>query len=529
MCGVLAEFLVLASCTDNFKSWNTNPYEVTDSEMEMDNLSTGSYFVQMEKNVFVIEQMPQIGASTYQISQNLAGDIYSGYMGACGTWFQGSNNTTYDLSIDWKNAAFERGFVGIMPAWKTICEKADMMKQPQVAALATIVKVEAMHRLADMYGPLPYSKFGSGELQNPYDSQQAIYDSFFKELTDAVEVLTSFYNKDHTATILSNYDFIYNGNVENWIKFANTLKLRLAIRIAYVDPVKAQQMAEEAVNHSIGVIVKTSEVARLQHTSDLIYRHPLYVIGQGEFNDCRMGATMDSYLNGYSDPRINSYFKLSTAGKFTGIRTGINIVRAQYAEKAPFSDLNILASSDLVWINPSESYFLRAEGALRGWKMNGSAKDLYETGVRTSFAYTGAANVENYLQDNTSTPAPYIDPANSGNNVPAGNPHLGKITIKWNDGAGFEENLERIITQKWIAIFPDGQEAWSEYRRTGYPKVFPVLVNNSGGKINTEKQIRRIPFPNTEYMNNRVNVTQAARLLGGDDTGGTTLWWDKKK
>ena len=105
---------------------------------------------------------------------------------------------------------------------------------------------------------------------------------------------------------------------------------------------------------------------------------------------------------------------------------------------------------------------------------------------------------------------------------------MGKVTIKWNEEAGFEENLERIITQKWIAIYPDGQEAWSEFRRTGYPKVFPVVKNNSGGTIDTNEQVRRIPFPSTEYRDNAANVTAAVALLGGDDNGGTHLWWDKK-
>lgn len=517
-----------SSCTDNYLDYNTNPHQATKEAMEKDNLSTGSYFVQMQKNVFVLEQLPDIGASVYQTIQNLAGDIYSGYMGACGTWNGGSNNTTYDLSIDWKNAGFERAFVGVMPAWLAIEKEANKLQQPQVAAVATIVKVEAMHRTTDMYGPLPYLNFGKGGLTNTYDGQKEIYDSFFAELNDAIAVLTDFNQKDPSAKVLENFDFIYAGNVQNWIKFANTLKLRLAMRIVYADAAKAQKMAEEAVNHPIGVITATNEVAKLNHTENMNYRNMLFIIGQGEFNDIRMGATIDSYMNGYNDPRMNSYFKPSTAGKYTGIRTGINIIREQYAEKAPFSDLNITASTDIVWLNPAESYFLRAEGALRGWDMGGTAQSFYESGVRSSFAFSGASNVDAYLRDNTKVPAPYTDPSTSGNSVAAGSPLLGTITIQWNESDGFERKLERIITQKWLAIFPDGQEAWSEFRRTGYPKVLPVMVNRSGGKINTAKQIRRIPFPNTEYRDNRAAVEQAATLLGGEDHGGTPLWWDKK-
>ena len=96
------------------------------------------------------------------------------------------------------------------------------------------------------------------------------------------------------------------------------------------------------------------------------------------------------------------------------------------------------------------------------------------------------------------------------------------------DGASKEEMQERIITQKWIAMFPNGQEAWSEFRRTGYPKVIPIVNNLSGGKVDTNVQVRRMTFPRSEYSNNAAGVAAATALLGGADTGGTKLWWDKK-
>lgn len=88
--------------------------------------------------------------------------------------------------------------------------------------------------------------------------------------------------------------------------------------------------------------------------------------------------------------------------------------------------------------------------------------------------------------------------------------------------------LEKIITQKWIAMYPNGQEAWSEFRRTGYPKVIPVVNNLSNGTIDTDIQVRRMTFPRSEYANNAAAVKEAASLLGGADNGGTKLWWDKK-
>jgi hypothetical protein len=129
-----------------------------------------------------------------------------------------------------------------------------------------------------------------------------------------------------------------------------------------------------------------------------------------------------------------------------------------------------------------------------------------------------------------STPAPYVDPkavTPGQNNVAAGSPWLSTITIKWNDADAFDKKLERIITQKWIAIYPEGQEAWSEFRRTGYPKLFPVVINNSGGKIATNTFVRRVNLPPDEYLTNPKGAERAAATLGGPDNGGTRLWWDK--
>ncbi|WP_185211194.1 SusD/RagB family nutrient-binding outer membrane lipoprotein, partial [Elizabethkingia meningoseptica] len=107
-------------------------------------------------------------------------------------------------------------------------------------------------------------------------------------------------------------------------------------------------------------------------------------------------------------------------------------------------------------------------------------------------------------------------------------PMLSTITIKWNDGDNFEKKLERIITQKWIALYPDGPEAWAEQRRTGYPIIFQVVNNDSQGAISTTAFIRRVPIPNKYRNNNPIGYQKAVATLGGPDTGGTKLWWDKK-
>ena len=112
------------------------------------------------------------------------------------------------------------------------------------------------------------------------------------------------------------------------------------------------------------------------------------------------------------------------------------------------------------------------------------------------------------------------------NDVNSGDPNLSTITVKWSDADGFETKLERIITQKWISLYPDGQEAWSEFRRTGYPKLFPLVVNKSGGVITGF--IKRLPIPAKYRNSNSGGYQRAVTTLGGADNGGTKLWWDKK-
>ena len=140
----------------------------------------------------------------------------------------------------------------------------------------------------------------------------------------------------------------------------------------------------------------------------------------------------------------------------------------------------------------------------------------------TSFEQHGAGGAAAYVADNTSTPMDYVDPVNGGNSAAA----LSSATIAWNAADDNETKLEKIITQKWVAMFPEGQEAWSEFRRTGYPKIFPVVSNQSGGDVDTDIQIRRIPFVDSELSTNPDGVAGAVSLLGGADNAGTRLWWD---
>lgn len=527
-----AALLALGACTGDFYEKNTNPEEVTDEMLDWDNLRIGSAFSQLAQNVFPVAKQisgsEEYGSSNFQVIQDLAGNIFAGYTGATKPAFVANNQ--YDvLAETWHNFMHDDAFKRAMGPWTQL--DAQREASPEAVALADVLKVTVMHRVTDTYGPIAYLSIGKKGVQQQYDSQQAVYRKFFEELDAAIAVLTDFHEKSPSATILANYDPIYKGNVRAWIKFANTLRLRLAMRVVYADEELAREQAAAAIGHPVGLMTSAADLAQFAKPSKMTaWEYPLYVI-QNEMNDgdSRMGATIDSYMNGYGDPRLKAYFLPNSEGQFRGVRNGIDLQKVNYGKSDLISLVNCKKDDAIVWMKPAEAWFLRAEYELR-WGSKTQAGEYYRQGVSVSFATEGVGSADNYLADKTSVPAKYVDKLVSSNTAAA----LSTITVAWDNAASEEQMLERIITQKYLAIFPDGQEAWSEFRRTGYPKVFPVLINKQPGRISTTKQIRRLDFPSTEYSTNPEAVQAAIMTLNREssnptgDNGGTNLWWDKK-
>lgn len=504
------------SCTKDFEEINKDPYGVSNEQLQIDYKLVGEPFKGVLQNIYSYTP-----AWVTQLQQNLLGDVYSGYMMPPTPFRGNSNNMNYDLVDGWNGTPWSIAYGSVMSPLLE-AERNAGTDFPEFLAWSKICKVEAMHRISDLYGPIIYTKFGvlTADGGVEYDCQEVAYDAFFKDLDAAVATLTPLAQDPNSRKSFTNFDLVYGGDYSKWVRFANSLRLRLAIRISKVDPARARIEAEKAINHVLGVI--TSNDDNFLVTSDGGITHPLNVMDNA-WNDIRMGAPMESILKGYNDPRLGKYFNPSEVvpGQFKGIRQGIAI--AAKSDYQGFSSLADLGKVQLM--TAAEVYFLRAEGAIRNWNMGGTAQSLYETGITTSFAQYGL-DATAYLADGTSTPIPYVDPVNPVNNVDAGNPNLSTATIKWDAGASFEGQLEKIITQKWICMYPDGQEAWSEVRRTGYPKLFPVVINNSGGKIDTDKFIKRVNFVSGEFQTNPTEVAKAIQCLGGPDNGGTALWWD---
>ena len=524
---MIAASLAAVSCTKNFLDRNTNQEEATDEMLTHDNLTTGSAFAQMTKNVIPTYQTTgseEYGTANYQIIDDLAGNMFAGYISPTNTGF--SQNNFYNLNNDgWCKAMFNDAYTRLMGSWTELNKQREEF--PEIAALADIVKIACMHRITDSYGPIPYSEVGSGAVTLAYDSQEAIYKSFFEELDNAITILTNFYEAQPSTKILENFDQIYSGNVGSWVKFANTLRLRLATRVSYVDEALYKAQAEAAINNSVGLMEEANDIAKFNKPNSGSWEYPIYII-QYSFNDAAIGATFETYLNGFNDPRISNYCTIGSDNAYHGVRAGVTL-NANYKSSTLLSHVNCTNNDDVPWMVPAEAWFLKAEYYLRTGD-DAQAQECYEQGIRVAFETVGASGVDAYITDETSTPGSFTDVVNSSNSYRS---DLSDTPIAWSAVSSFENHLEQIITQKWIAMFPIGQEAWSEFRRTGYPSVIPFSVNNSSGGIDTQKQIRRLIYPAEEYRNNAENVTAGIVTLNGEsaeakgDKGGTRLWWDK--
>ena len=512
---LLVGSLFFSSCTGKFIEYNTNPYEATSEQMGYDDYNLQSALIEMEGNVIPVNPF------LYQFMESSMGNVYGGYMSDSNDGFIGRNFSTYSPEEHWYQFPFNNVIPKIYPNHQKIVTKA--ANNPIAIAVADILKVAAIHRVTDIYGHIPYSKIGAnGELKAPYDHQREIYKLFFEQLDGAVQSLM----KNRTSALNANADKVYKGVVDQWIKFANSLKLRLAMRIVYADPTLARTKAEEAVQQEVGTLASNSDNAYNPVVKSPI-REIMYDYNGG---DSRISADITSYMNGYRDPRREMYFQISTftgtgsdqiQNGYHGLRNGIALSSSAIAQK--YSNVNMeKLEGRLMWMNAAECAFLKAEGALRGWNMGGTAESFYQQGIRLSFEQWGVTGADSYLMNETNTPESYRDPMGVNNNSDAPS----TITIKWNNASDFETNLERIITQKWIANFPLGNEAWAEFRRTGYPRLMKVLHNLSKGIVDDQLMARRLPYPQSEYNENTENLKAALEMLGGPDNLATRVWWD---
>ena len=522
--GVVAAFsLTAAACTKNFEKINTDPNGLWEKDLKGDYALYGGPFNQIQLSIHQYTPDWQ-----YQLQQNLNADIWSGYMMTPVNFANNVNNTNYAMVDGWNDRIWLTAYGNVMSPALAVIQRAKADNFPNFEAWGLILKVMAMHRVSDFFGPIVYTKFGTINADGSvtYDSQQEAYTAFFKDLDDAQAKLAPYAEDANAPLAFGRFDLVYGGSYVKWMKFLNSLRLRLAIRIAKADPAKAKAEAEKALSNSFGVIETNAEDFIIDSKT---ITNPLNIISNN-WLDINMGAPMESFLTGYSDPRLPIYFQPATdaafAGQYRGIRSGIQMLDEN--TYLNFSRLGNLGTKTPM-LTAAETWFLRAEAKLNGWADGGvaSIKEAYEKGIQLSFSQWGLSNAAfDAYKVSTAKPKPYVDPKNAVNNVPAGSPVLSTVSPLWNEAGTTAEKREQILTQKWLAIYPESCEAWAEFRRTGYPKLFPVVVNNSNGVVPTGEFIKRVNFVISERENNQGGYQGAVQKLGGADNINTRLWWN---
>lgn len=509
--------LILNACTGEFKDANTNPYEISSKSLEQDYNNIGAYYPTLLGNIF-----------GHQIEENLVAESFCDYMATPTPFTSGINNTTY--YIRW-NAYWNRIYGMLMAPSSQVIKIADAGGYTVFSAWAKLIQIMGMSRLTTYYGPVIYSNYGSLESTIKYDSEPELYNKFFSQL----DLIQSVFSVNKAYSGIKRFDASYSGDITQWMKFVNSLRLRLAIRISNVAPDLARFQGEKAINDPAGLILTNADNMTIS-----LYGGRLYLsIICFEWDDTRMSAGMESFLVGLKDPRIGKFFQPATDNTiysdhptypYKGIRNGAKLVAKD--DHTSFSKINesFKTITKRNYLAASEVYFDLAEAALRGWAGAGNAKTSYENGIRASFEDWGAGGVDAYMADDSNKPIDYIDPKYDGKiNCFTSR---STVTVKWNDADPNELKLEKIITQKWIAGFFNPNEPWADFRRTGYPKLPTVYKNDSNadwGVIPQGEWIKRMPFVNAERTGNPLGIADAVTKLGGPDNIATRLWWDTGK
>ncbi len=355
--------------------------------------------------------------------------------------------------------------------------------------IARILRAYEFSILTNRYGDIPYTSALTGATQVKYDKQQDIYTDLFKELTSAVSSFT-------TNSPVIRGDVIYNGDLTKWKKFANSLRMILAMQLSKVDPATGKTQFIAALNDPGGYISSNTDNFTLTYTTT--FPNAYSALSTASF--FAISKLMVDSLNAYSDPRITAYGEVNSGGKVKGVPYGLNTGHAQsFIAANPDYSLALNKSfktnvSPVVIVSAAFIDLIRAEAALDpNYATGENALTLFTKGVSDSWAQWGVTgDVNAYLSA-------------YGVN--------GSVTRR------------QVQLEEWFSLYGSTEFAWDEWRRTGVPVLSPAP-----DAVNLTKTIpRRFAYPTTEQLVNgdAYKAALAAFPYGGADTHDNRVWWDK--
>ncbi|WP_291153751.1 SusD/RagB family nutrient-binding outer membrane lipoprotein [Flavobacterium sp. UBA7680] len=461
-------------------------------------------------------QLCMSGDGFYQWRTNL---IYSGgfVQHYAGAWNVTEFGSKFKKDDGYATALWRNGYQNELKNVVDILEKTSGDQSAvNMNAVAKIMRVMVAQRITDIYGDIPYSEaglgFSKGIVTPRYDTQEEIYMSFFHDLEEA-------YNQLNANGGSVKGDLFYAGDITKWKKLANTLRLRLGMRISEIKPAEAEKQVKAAL--AAGVFTSNADNCIMKHLDATFNDDPASIDFRGNGlayalvgneNGDHFSTLVIDFLRDNGDPRLPMYATPKTTSSlawgaplqpgetpYEGVKPGL----FQWEVPMGASSTSGIQSyfkqktTPFLHVSYSESQLLLAEAAFRGW-VAGSAADYYKKGVEA-----GIKQLEIY----GATPATQaaIDAYLNAKPLVAG------------------QELKQISTQLWITYIFNSIEAYSNWRRTGFPVLVPITNPDSETNGVTPK---RLYYPNDEMQKNEKNYKEALSRMGGTNDWLNKVWWD---
>lgn len=477
--GFIALMVITGSCTKDFVEMNTNPNSATK-----------------------VPATNVLGQSILNATYILFGerlDIYYAGTFAGQTAAIGAGDYEYRVGIN--NDQWKAMYIAMTYAVDAM-NLAEKEENDNLYAAALTLKAYVAHKATDMWGKIPYSEafnLEEGTLYPKYDTEQEVYSQILNELKTAADMFST------AGEGIGAGDFLFSGDIEKWKKFANSSRLRVAVRMSSADESAAKSVISDVLNNQEKYPIMTSNEDNayfwwpgVAPDQELWYER----IGADDGNKTdsyRTSNYLISNLKALNDPRLPVYADKNTLGEYNGYTFG-----AEQRSDTLNNGNNVSHIGDRFGNNPAgfspfmnaaEVYFLKAEAYQRNL-VSGDAKEAYETGITMSLEENGidAADVTMYLAE---------------------------PEVAWDGGT--TSNLNKIYLQKWISLFKQSVEAWAEARRTDVP-LMPDVETNYAASHN--RPPFRLAYPDEEKS---LNTSFPTDFVEDDIFWGTQLWWDKRE
>lgn len=516
--------VIAISCESGLEGLNDNPNAPTDVPSEL--------------------ILPQ--AQETAVNRLYDMDGLNGYVGAI--WAQSyakiqyPEEDQYDFSgrVSLVNDIWESFYSSTLKDLYAIRDKAVEEENPNGQAIAEILIAWNYHTITDIWGDVPFSEAIQGltedsenRIINPsYDSQSEIYEGILTMLEEAADRI------DISSSPYGDEDLIYGGDMMKWQKFANSLRLRVLMRMSEVDEATASSGISEIISSGAPVFESHDDNAQLEYMS-YPNNNPVNDFARTR-EDHKVSHTTLTWLDQLNDPRMRIYAvpmrNQNPDEAVTAIYTddrGYNYQGVRNASEHNSIELPNASTMGHYFVSPSspgrimtyaEVLFIRAEAAARGWTAE-NAGQTYEDAVRAAMNLYTQSRLDAVLSGFSGDVA-FSHQGFTTDEYPAGiteqeiNSYLAQSEVQWNSGAGWsEENQQKLAVQKWLALYSQGLETWFEWRRLDYPEL------EIGPEATLNEVPRRLSYPAIEQSLNNANRVEAIDRQGEDNLL-TRVWWD---